>query len=186
MNVQQAIKAAIGKDYRARDLNVSEAEKLIAYLNKTEEGKNLLRTISFDKDVEDLLAKRKAAATSKPKPVEKRQDVATLHIGKGSNGHGYSGKARYSENKKGTNIMQLTTARLKQIIKEELEAIVSEMEPEEEVLSPEEERVASLEQQLAEAKKKAAKTKAMKQMKGDANAHKSAKSAMKTLGKKGK
>ncbi len=82
--------------------------------------------------------------------------------------------------------MQLTTARLKQIIKEELEAIVSEMEPEEEVLSPEEERVASLEQQLAEAKKKAAKTKAMKQMKGDANAHKSAKSAMKTLGKKGK
>jgi len=50
--------------------------------------------------------------------------------------------------------MQLTTQRLKQIIKEELEAIVSELEPEEEVLSPEEERVASLEQQLAEAKKK--------------------------------
>lgn len=87
--------------------------------------------------------------------------------------------------------MQLTTARLKQIIKEELEAIVSEMDNEtvtetETELTAEEQEVASLEQQLAEAKKKAAKTKAMKQMKGDANAHKSAKSAMKTLGKKGK
>ena len=54
--------------------------------------------------------------------------------------------------------MQLTTARLKQIIKEELEAIVSEMGTEDEVeteLSPEEQEVASLEQQLAEAKKKA-------------------------------
>ena len=54
--------------------------------------------------------------------------------------------------------MQLTTQRLKQIIKEELEAIVSEMGAEEEVeteLSPEEQEVVSLEQQLAEAKKKA-------------------------------
>jgi hypothetical protein len=83
--------------------------------------------------------------------------------------------------------MQLTTQRLKQIIKEELEAIVSEMSDETETeLTAEEQKVVSLEQQLAEAKKKAAKTKAMKQMKGDANAHKSAKSAMKTLGKKGK
>ena len=54
--------------------------------------------------------------------------------------------------------MQLTTQRLKQIIKEELEAIVAEMGTEEEVeteLSPEEQEVVSLEQQLAEAKKKA-------------------------------
>lgn len=51
--------------------------------------------------------------------------------------------------------MQLTTQRLKQIIKEELEAIVSEMGDETETeLTPEEEKVASLEQQLAEAKKK--------------------------------
>lgn len=53
--------------------------------------------------------------------------------------------------------MQLTTQRLKQIIKEELEAIVAEMGTEEveTELSPEEQEVASLEQQLAEAKKKA-------------------------------
>ena len=53
--------------------------------------------------------------------------------------------------------MQLTTQRLKQIIKEELEAIVSEMGDETETeteLSTEEQEVASLEQQLAEAKKK--------------------------------
>lgn len=53
--------------------------------------------------------------------------------------------------------MQLTTQRLKQIIKEELEAIVSEMSDETETeteLTAEEEKVASLEQQLAEAKKK--------------------------------
>jgi predicted RNase H-like nuclease (RuvC/YqgF family) len=53
--------------------------------------------------------------------------------------------------------MQLTTQRLKQIIKEELEAIVSEMSDETETeteLTAEEQEVASLEQQLAEAKKK--------------------------------
>lgn len=53
--------------------------------------------------------------------------------------------------------MQLTTQRLKQIIKEELEAIVSEMSDEETELSAEEQEVASLEQQLAEAKDKAKK-----------------------------
>ena len=53
--------------------------------------------------------------------------------------------------------MQLTTQRLKQIIKEELEAIVSEMGDEEIELSAEEQEVASLEQQLAEAKDKAKK-----------------------------
>ena len=56
--------------------------------------------------------------------------------------------------------MQLTTQRLKQIIKEELEAIVSEMGDETETeteLTPEEQEVASLEQQLAEAKDKAKK-----------------------------
>ena len=56
--------------------------------------------------------------------------------------------------------MQLTTQRLKQIIKEELEAIVSEMSDETETeteLSAEEQEVASLEQQLAEAKEKAKK-----------------------------
>lgn len=84
--------------------------------------------------------------------------------------------------------MQLTTARLKQIIKEELEAIVSEMGEESESeseteLSPEEQKVAALEQQLAEAKKAAAKSKSggMKMMKGDANAHSSAKSGMKPM-----
>ena len=82
--------------------------------------------------------------------------------------------------------MQLTTARLKQIIKEEFEAIVAEMGTEEveTELSPEEQEVASLEQQLAEAKKKAAaksKTGGMKVMKGDANAHSSAKSGMKAM-----
>ena len=62
--------------------------------------------------------------------------------------------------------MQLTTQRLKQIIKEELEAIVSEMGDETETeLSAEEQEVASLEQQLAEAKDKAKKA-AMKGMKG--------------------
>ena len=54
--------------------------------------------------------------------------------------------------------MQLTTQRLKQIIKEELEAIVDEMTDETETeLTAEEEKVASLEQQLAEAKDKAKK-----------------------------
>ena len=56
--------------------------------------------------------------------------------------------------------MQLTTQRLKQIIKEELEAIVAEMGDEAETeteLSAEEQEVASLEQQLAEAKEKAKK-----------------------------
>lgn len=55
--------------------------------------------------------------------------------------------------------MQLTTAILKQIIKEELEAITNEMtetETETEV-DPVDAEIASLEQQLAEAKKKAAK-----------------------------
>jgi SMC interacting uncharacterized protein involved in chromosome segregation len=89
--------------------------------------------------------------------------------------------------------MQLTTARLKQIIKEELEAIVNEMgddtvtDTETETDSVDAE-IAALEQQLAEAKKKAAaksKTGGMKVMKGDSNTHKSAKSAMKTMGKKG-
>jgi hypothetical protein len=64
--------------------------------------------------------------------------------------------------------MQLTTQRLKQIIKEELEAIVSEMGDETETeteLSTEEQEVASLEQQLAEAKDKAKKA-AMKGTKG--------------------
>ena len=64
--------------------------------------------------------------------------------------------------------MQLTTQRLKQIIKEELEAIVSEMSDETETeteLSAEEQEVASLEQQLAEAKDKAKKA-AMKGTKG--------------------
>jgi hypothetical protein len=82
--------------------------------------------------------------------------------------------------------MQLTTARLKQIIKEELEAITNEMtetETETEVDEVDAE-IASLEQQLAEAKKKAAaksKTGGMKVMKGDANAHSSAKSGMKPM-----
>lgn len=60
--------------------------------------------------------------------------------------------------------MQLTTARLKQIIKEELEAVISQMEDTETVeetetaVDPLDAEVASLEQQLAEAKaKKAAK-----------------------------
>lgn len=57
--------------------------------------------------------------------------------------------------------MQLTTARLKQIIKEELEAITKEMtETETDTVSEVNEvdaEIASLEQQLAEAKKKAAK-----------------------------
>ena len=85
--------------------------------------------------------------------------------------------------------MQLTTARLKQIIKEELEAIVAEMgeettETTTTELTPEEQEVAALEQQLAEAKKKAAaksKTGGMKVMKGDANAHSSAKAGMKPM-----
>jgi hypothetical protein len=86
--------------------------------------------------------------------------------------------------------MQLTTARLKQIIKEELEAITNEMTDTDTVDEGSEvdAEIASLEQQLAEAKKKAAKSKTggMKMMKGDANTAKSAKSAMKPLGKKGK
>jgi predicted RNase H-like nuclease (RuvC/YqgF family) len=66
--------------------------------------------------------------------------------------------------------MQLTTARLKQIIKEELEAITNEMtetETETEVDSVDAE-IASLEQQLAEAKKKVEMAKGKKAaMKGD-------------------
>lgn len=95
--------------------------------------------------------------------------------------------------------MQLTTARLKQIIKEELEAITNEMtetETETEVETVDAE-IASLEQQLAEAKKaKAAKlakqkmpakrdTGGMKKV-GPEQTFSSAKSAMKTVGKKGK
>jgi predicted RNase H-like nuclease (RuvC/YqgF family) len=66
--------------------------------------------------------------------------------------------------------MQLTTARLKQIIKEELEAITNEMtetETETEVETVDAE-IASLEQQLAEAKKKVEMAKGKKAaMKGD-------------------
>lgn len=68
--------------------------------------------------------------------------------------------------------MQLTTARLKQIIKEELEAIVNEMDDttdtETTELTADEQEVASLEQQLAEAKKKVEMAKGKKAaMKGD-------------------
>lgn len=62
------------------------------------------------------------------------------------------------ENKKGTNNMTLTQDRLKQIIKEELEAIMNEVEE----VNPEDAAVASLEKQLAEAKAKAAKAKMKK------------------------
>ena len=101
--------------------------------------------------------------------------------------------------------MQLTTARLKQIIKEELEAITNEMgdttDTETTDLTADEQEVASLEQQLAEAKKKvemgkkaAMKSGKMPGKRGDAGMKKvgpeqtfsSAKSAMKPLGKKGK
>ena len=49
--------------------------------------------------------------------------------------------------------MQLTTARLKEIIKEEIEAIKNEMAETEEEVSEVDAEIASLEQQLAEAKK---------------------------------
>lgn len=49
--------------------------------------------------------------------------------------------------------LPLTQERLKQIIKEELEALMSEIEE----VSPEDAAIASLEQQLAEAKKAKAK-----------------------------
>jgi septal ring factor EnvC (AmiA/AmiB activator) len=58
--------------------------------------------------------------------------------------------------------MQLTTSRLKQIIKEELEAITSEMVETEEEVSEIDAEIASLEQQLAEAKKSKGKMAAMK------------------------
>jgi len=70
--------------------------------------------------------------------------------------------------------MQLTTARLKQIIKEELEAITNEMtetETETEV-DPVDAEIAALEQQLAEAKKakmQGAKGKATKKPLGAAS-----------------
>ena len=97
--------------------------------------------------------------------------------------------------------MQLTTARLKQIIKEELEAIVDQMGEEEEQDSVDTE-IAELEQQLAEAKKKVEMAKGKKAAmkggkmpakRGDGGMKKvgpeqtfsSAKSAMKTV-KKGK
>lgn len=67
--------------------------------------------------------------------------------------------------------MQLTTARLKQIIKEELEAIVNEMDDttdtETTELTADEQEVASLEQQLAEAKKKVEMAKGKKAAKDD-------------------
>jgi predicted nucleic acid-binding Zn-ribbon protein len=93
--------------------------------------------------------------------------------------------------------MQLTTARLKQIIKEELEAITNEMTETETEVETVDAEIASLEQQLAEAKKaKAAKlakqkmpakrdTGGMKKV-GPEQTFSSAKSAMKTVGKKGK
>ena len=92
--------------------------------------------------------------------------------------------------------MQLTTARLKQIIKEELESITNEM-TETETENEVDAEIAELEQQLAEAKKaKAAKlakqkmpakrdTGGMKKV-GPEQTFSSAKSAMKTVGKKGK
>ena len=100
--------------------------------------------------------------------------------------------------------MQLTTARLKQIIKEELEAITNEMTDTDTVDEGSEvdAEIASLEQQLAEAKKKVEMAKGKKAAmkggkmpakRGDGGMKKvgpeqtfsSAKSAMKTV-KKGK
>ncbi len=64
--------------------------------------------------------------------------------------------------------MQLTTARLKQIIKEELEAITNEMAEEvaETEVDPVDAEIASLEQQLAEAKKAKESKGKMAAMKG--------------------
>lgn len=59
--------------------------------------------------------------------------------------------------------LPLTQERLKQIIKEELEALMSEIEE----TSPEDAKIASLEQQLAEAKK--AKMDKAKKMSGKRN-----------------
>jgi hypothetical protein len=90
-------------------------------------------------------------------PKEKPEHVTMLHRGRSSE--------RISENKKGVNnTMQLTTERLKQIIKEELEAIVNEMgeETETEEVSEVDAEIASLEQQLAEAKGKKAAMKSGK------------------------
>jgi hypothetical protein len=68
--------------------------------------------------------------------------------------------------------MQLTTARLKQIIKEELETVMSQMadtevtaDETETTVDPLETEIASLEQQLAEAKAKKAAGAAGKAMK---------------------
>ena len=66
--------------------------------------------------------------------------------------------------------MQLTTARLKQIIKEELEELVSQEMADEaqETVDEVDAEIASLEQQLAEAKKKVEMAKGKKAaMKGD-------------------
>ena len=84
--------------------------------------------------------------------------------------------------------MQLTTARLKQIIKEELEAITNEMtetETETEVETVDAE-IASLEQQLAEAKK----AKMAKMKKGEMSGKRGMKGKVanvydKSFGKKG-
>jgi len=68
--------------------------------------------------------------------------------------------------------MQLTTSRLKQIIKEELEAITNEMTETEEEVDPVDAEIAALEQQLAEAKKakmQGAKGKATKKPLGAAS-----------------
>ena len=100
--------------------------------------------------------------------------------------------------------MQLTTERLKQIIKEELAEITNQLvaDEEQEEVSEVDAEIASLEQQLAEAKKKvemakgkkaAMKGDKMPAKRGDAGMKKvgpeqtfsSAKSAMKTM-KKGK
>jgi predicted nucleic acid-binding Zn-ribbon protein len=88
--------------------------------------------------------------------------------------------------------MQLTTARLKQIIKEELEAITNEMTETETEVDPVDAEIASLEQQLAEAKKakmQGAKGKATKKPLGAASHpdHKMSKMSGKTHdAKKGK
>ena len=81
--------------------------------------------------------------------------------------------------------MQLTTARLKQIIKEELEQLVSqEMADEaEETVDEVDAEIASLEQQLAEAKKKVEMAKGKKAaMKGDKMPAKRGDSGMKKVG----
>lgn len=80
--------------------------------------------------------------------------------------------------------MQLTTARLKQIIKEELEQLVSqEMADEaEETVDEVDAEIASLEQQLAEAKKAKAAKGRMAAMKGDKMPAKRGDSGMKKVG----